>query len=56
MSKKTLLNEATIRRFAKLAQIPAMKIEETQTIEEDDLDEGHCGSGKKDDVEEAMHG
>ena len=57
MSKKTLLNEATIRRFAKLAQIPAMRIEETQTIEEDDLDEAHCPSGKKDDdLEEGMYG
>ena len=57
MSKKTLLNEATIRRFAKLAQIPAMKIEETQTIEEDEIDEAHCPSGKKDDdLEEGMYG
>ena len=55
MSKKTLLNEATIRRFAKLAQIPAMKLEETQAIDEEELEEGMYGrDDKEEDLEETI--
>ena len=55
MSKKTLLNEATIRRFAKLAQIPAMKLEETQAIDEEELEEGMYGRDDKEkDLEETI--
>ena len=58
MSKKTLLNEATVRQFMKYANIGGLAsgfVNEMYAKEEEELDEGRHDEGREDKMEEAAH-